>query len=114
MGAEPALRRKQSLTPLQPAPRAPVAAFGAQDTEGDDVGIAGDQRGSSPQTNEQEVAFSSSGLTSSASADAIAATLAGYEDMGVHHREEYSYSYKSPKDNSSPVVLLYCSVGIMY
>lgn len=83
MGAEPALRRKQSLTPLQPAPRASVAAFGAQGTEGLDTGIAGDQRGSSPQTNEQSVAFSSSGVSTSASADAIAATLAGYDGLGI-------------------------------
>lgn len=83
MGVEQALRRKQSLAPLQPAPLAPVAAFGAQDTDGGDVNIAGDQRANSPQTNEQDTAFSSSGLTSSAPADAIAATLAGYDDFVI-------------------------------
>lgn len=77
MGAEPFLRRKRSLTPLQPAPRAPVAAFGASDTQGGDLNVATAQRASSPQTNEQNIEFSSVGGSSSAPADAIAATLAG-------------------------------------
>lgn len=103
MGAEPAQRRKQSLTPLQPAPRAPVAAFGAQDIEGDDTGLASYQRGDSPQTNEQGIAFSLS--ASSVSADAIAATLAGYGHLGIPVQNTwYRMLEERHGKNTSPVV----------
>lgn len=71
------MRRKPSLAPLQPAPRAPVATFGAPNAEGGGTNDPSDQRAGSPQTDGQEIAFSSVGGSSSAPADAIEATLAG-------------------------------------
>eukprot|EP00903_Cladosiphon_okamuranus_P013484 g12559.t1 len=97
MGAEPALRRKQTLTPLQPAPRAPVADFGAQDSEGDDTDVASDQRGSYLQTNEQDVELSVS--AGSSSADAIAATLAGVAENVKNAIKAYEQTISLPYDS---------------
>lgn len=98
MVAEPPLKINKSLTPLQPAaPRAPVAAFGGGGEEGEGgggeqlgdnmgvstrgssgTGVSSEQCGSTPETNKEEVTFSSPRGSGSAPADAIAATLAGY------------------------------------
>lgn len=77
------MQRKHSLSPLQPAPRAPVAAFGGDVP--DNVGLGGLQGNIAstrfPPEEEQDVAFSSVGGSGSGSADAIAATLAGYDHL---------------------------------
>lgn len=88
MAADPNfLTRKQSLAPLQSNPRAPVAAFGRGTPDGscDDISNGG-ERGGSPAAHEPSVTFSAengSGLTGSAPADAVAATLAGYDGVLV-------------------------------
>lgn len=84
MGAEPApLQRKHSLSPLTPAPRAPVAALGEDESETVELGGLEGGIASSHFTpsKERDVTFSSVGRSGSGSADAIAATLAGYSCM---------------------------------
>lgn len=96
MGVQPALRvkRKRSLAPLEPAPRAPAAAFvapgAAQQGGSNQNGIIGGGNpnsiergsGSAAASNDQGGGNSLEGWTSdttgSAAADAISATLAGY------------------------------------
>lgn len=95
MGIRPALRikRKRSLAPLEPAPRAPVAAFvtpGAVQQGGSNGSIVGsnsNEIGSSAAASNEQGGNSLEGWTSdttgSAAADAISATLAGYDAVYI-------------------------------
>ncbi|CAM9562727.1 unnamed protein product, partial [Ectocarpus sp. 8 AP-2014] len=104
MAADPNfLKRKQSLAPLQSNPRAPVAAFGrgTPNVSCDDISNGG-ERGGSPAAHEPSVTFSAengSGLTGSAPADAVAATLAGVAESVKSAIKAYEHTTSLPYDS---------------
>ncbi|CAN0057132.1 unnamed protein product [Scytosiphon promiscuus] len=107
MGAEPApMRRKHSLSPLQPVPRAPVATFGGEPQPVEQgrshTGIPGNH--SLPAAEERDVTFSSVGGSGSGSADAIAATLAGVADSVKNAIKAYEQTTSLPYDRVPPEV----------
>ncbi|CAM9135908.1 unnamed protein product [Pylaiella littoralis] len=100
MVAEPPLKINKSLTRLQPAaPRAPVAAFGGGGEEGEGGGGEHEQCGSTPETNKEEVTFSSPRGSGSAPADAVAATLAGVAKSVQSAIKAYEQTTSLPYDS---------------